>query len=54
MSQTPHGPSQRGYGGTAFREFVEAGHDPAVFFQPAKHVLDDVALSILGPIKQPR
>jgi len=22
-------------------------------FQPAKHALDDVALSVLGPIKQP-
>jgi len=52
MSQTPHGTSQRDHGGIAFREFVEARHDPAVLFQPAKHALDDVALSVLGPIKQ--
>jgi hypothetical protein len=52
MSQTPHGTSQRDHSGIAFRELVEACHDPAVFFQPAKHALDDVALSVLGPIKQ--
>jgi len=52
MSQTPHGASQRDHGGTTFRELVEAGHDPAVLFQPAKHALDDVALSVFGPVKQ--
>ena len=53
MSQTPHGTSQRDHSGIAFRELVEARHDAAVLFQPAKHALDDVALSVLGPIKQP-
>ncbi|MNJ32719.1 hypothetical protein D3C77_273930 [compost metagenome] len=52
MSQTPHGTSQRDHSGIAFRELVEACHDPAVLFQPAKHALDDVALSVLGPIEQ--
>lgn len=52
MSQTPHGTSQRDHSGIAFRELVEACHDPAVLFQPAKHALDDVALSVLWPIKQ--
>lgn len=41
MSQTPHGASQRDHGGITFRELVEASHDPAVLFQPAKHALDD-------------
>lgn len=53
MSQTPHGTSQRDHSGIAFRELVEARHDASVLFQPAKHALDDVALSVLGPIKQP-
>ncbi|MDF9892915.1 UNVERIFIED_ORG: ABC-type multidrug transport system ATPase subunit [Pseudomonas vranovensis] len=52
MSQTPHGTSQRDHSSIAFRELVEARHDPSVLFQPAKHALDDVALSVLGPIKQ--
>ncbi|CAG8865543.1 hypothetical protein PS627_01460 [Pseudomonas fluorescens] len=52
MSQTPHGTRQRDHGGIAFRELVEACHDPAVLFQPAKHALDDVALTVFGPIKQ--
>ncbi len=43
---------QRDFGRIAFREFVEACHDAAVFFQAAKHALDDVALSVLGPIKK--
>lgn len=37
-----------------FCEFVEARHDAVVFFQPAEHTLDDVALPILGSIKKPR
>ena len=53
MSQTPHGTSQGDHGGVTFRELVEARYDPAFLFQPAKHALDDVALSVLGPIKQP-
>lgn len=52
MSQTPPGTSQLDHSGIAFRELVKACHDPAVLFQPAKHALDDVALSVLGPIKQ--
>lgn len=52
MSRTPHGTSQQDHGGTAFRELVEACQDPAALFQPAKHALDDVALSVLGPTKQ--
>lgn len=42
MAQTLHGTSQRDHSGIAFRELVEACHDPAVFLQPAKHALDDV------------
>lgn len=53
MSQIPHGTSQRNHSGIAFRELVEARHDASVLFQPAKHALDDVALSVLGPVKQP-
>ena len=52
MSQTPHGTNQWDHRGIAFRELVEACHDAAVLFQPAKHALDDVALSVLGAIKQ--
>lgn len=37
----------------SFHELVEACHDASVLFQPAKNALDDVALSLLGPIKQP-
>lgn len=51
MSQTPHGTSQRDHSGIAFRELVEACHDPAILFQPAKHALDDIALLVLRPIK---
>lgn len=32
MSQTPHGTSQRDHSGIAFREFVDARHDPSVLF----------------------
>jgi len=53
MSRTPHGTSQRDHTGIAFRELFEARHDASVLFQPAKHALDDVALSVLVPIKQP-
>lgn len=52
MPRTPHGTSQRDYSGVAFRELVEARHDPAVLFQPAKQALDNVALSVHGPINQ--
>lgn len=52
MSLTLYGACQRDHGGTAFRELVESCHDPAVLFQPSKHSLDDVALSVLGLIKQ--
>jgi hypothetical protein len=52
MSQTPHGTSQRDHSGITFRELVEACNDAAILFQPAKHALDDVALSVFGPIKQ--
>ena len=51
MSQTPHGTSQRDPGGIAFRELVEARHDPAILFQPAKHALDDLAPSVLSRSK---
>lgn len=45
--------SQRDHGGIAFRELVEACHDPTVLFQPAQNALDDVALQILEPINKP-
>lgn len=48
VSQKPPGTSQRYPSCIAFREIVQACHDPAVRFLPAKHALDDVALSILG------
>ena len=54
MSKTPHCTIQRVNRGVTFCEFVEARHDAVVFFQPAKHTLDDVALPILGSIKKPR
>lgn len=49
VSQKTHGTSQRYPSCIAFRELVQACHDPAVLLLPAKHALDDVALSILGP-----
>jgi hypothetical protein len=52
LSQTPHGTSQRDHGCIAFRELVEVCHDAAVLFQPAKHALDHVALSVLRPVEQ--
>lgn len=52
LSQTPHGTSQRNHSGIAFCKLVEARYDPAVLFPPFRHALDDVALSVLGPIKQ--
>lgn len=52
MPQTSHGTSQRVDGGIAFCELVEECHDAAILFQLAKHALEDVALSVLGPIKQ--
>ncbi len=52
MSQTLHGASQRDRGFLAFRELVETCHDAPIFFQLAKHALDEVALSVLGPFKQ--
>jgi len=52
MSQAPHGTNQRDHSGIAFSELVNACHDGAVLFQPAEHALDDVALSVFGPVKQ--
>lgn len=52
MAQTPHGTSQSNHGGIAFRKLVEACHEAAIFFQLTKHALEDLAPSVLGPIKQ--
>ena len=54
MSQTPHCTSQRDHCRITSCKLVEARNDAAVFFQPAEHTLDDVALPILGSIKEPR
>jgi len=53
MPKTPNGTSQRDHSGIAFRELIEACHEPAVLFQPAKPARNDIALSVLGPIKKP-
>jgi len=37
----------------AFHERVNACHDVPLLLLPAKYTLDEVALSVLGPIKQP-
>ena len=50
----PHGTDQRNHRRVIFRAFVEACHDAAVLLQSVKHTLNDIALSVLGAIKQPR
>ena len=54
MFQTPHCTSQRNHYRITSRKLVEARNDAAVFFQPAKHTFDDIALPVLGSIKEPR
>lgn len=53
MSQIPHGASQRDHSGITFRKLVEASDDSTGIFEPAKHALNDVALSVFWPIEQP-
>ena len=52
MSQTPHGASQRNHCPKTFRQLVVTGAYPPALLQPAKHALDDVALSVLGLVEQ--
>jgi len=52
MSQTPHGASQRNHCPKTFRQLVVTGAYLPALLQPAKHALDDVALSVLGLVEQ--
>lgn len=48
-SHRPERPSQYN-----FLQACQSGHDPAAFLQPAEHTFNNVALPVLGTIKEPQ
>ncbi|MCY1349169.1 hypothetical protein D9M69_353450 [compost metagenome] len=53
LPQTVQRAGQRDHRGKTPGQLVVAGADSSALFQPAKHALDDVPLSVLRAVKQP-